>query len=50
MLVQVLVLLRQSDGTTLAATVDAHSGELLTQDTLQQEVCQVLCFLRKQEL
>ena len=39
---QVLVLLRQGSGATLAATVNAHSGELLSQRTLQQEVCQVL--------
>lgn len=38
---QVLVLLRQGGGTTLAATVNAHSGELLSQRTLQQDVCQV---------
>ena len=38
---QVLVLLRQGDGTTLAATVTAHSGEVLSQRTLQQDVCQV---------
>jgi hypothetical protein len=38
---QVLVLLRQGGGATLAATVNAHSGELLSQRTLQQDVCQV---------
>ena len=38
---QVLVLLRLGGGTTLAATVNAHSGEVLSQRTLQQDVCQV---------
>jgi hypothetical protein len=38
---QVLVLLRRGGGTTLAATVNAHSGEVLSQHTLQQDVCQV---------
>lgn len=38
---QVLVLLRLGDNTTLAATVNAYNGEALTQTTLQQDVCQV---------
>lgn len=38
---QVLVLLRQGGGTTLAATVNAHSGEVFSLRTLQQDVCQV---------
>lgn len=39
---QVLVLLQQGGGTTLAATVNAHTGEVLTHTTLQLDACQVL--------